>query len=64
MPKWFYMQPIHADCIGYVEADTREEAEKLAFDDMHMSVCCQCSKHIQIGDASDHDLILEKCSKD
>lgn len=60
--KWFYRQSIYADVIGYIYADTKEEAIKKAEANFHLSVCHQCSDHLEIGDPTDKELEIEECT--
>lgn len=49
MKRWFVRVPVYADMIGYVDADSAEDAiSKLGH-----CLCHQCSDHFEIGDVDD-----------
>lgn len=44
--------------IGEYEADTKEQAEEMAWEDAHVSVCHQCSREVEDPDID--DLVVEE----
>lgn len=48
--KYLVIFEVFASTSVEVEATSREEAEQKASRCAHASVCCQCSRHVQIDD--------------
>lgn len=49
-------------CLGTVEADSKEEAADLGEElDIHVSLCHQCAREIDIGDCSE---IIAECEEE
>lgn len=49
--KWFVSIPVYASANVYVNADTKEDAIKKAYEEMSTSLCHQCTNDFEIGDA-------------
>ena len=59
MPKFSVYGVIKAaKYIGEYEADTKEEAEELAWKDAHVSICHQCSSEVDEPDIV--ELVVEE----
>lgn len=51
--KWFVVFNVYASTSMQVEADTEEEARELAEQNVHVSLCHQCSREVDIGDVGE-----------
>ncbi len=58
MKKWHvYGAVTGSTYVGVFKAETKEEAEKLAWKDADVSVCNYCSKHIEDPEISELTLM-------
>lgn len=53
MKKWAVMIEVYASTLVVVEAETEEAARDAAYETAHVSVCHQCSDHLEVGDLGD-----------
>lgn len=53
LKKFFVRIPWHATAIYEIEAKNKKDALQKAFDQGHPSVCCHCSKNLEIDEHND-----------
>jgi hypothetical protein len=50
MSKWVVIFQVYASTRVEVDAETADEAVTVATKKTHVSICHQCSRHLEVGD--------------